>query len=285
MKLAIVVGHNSEKPGAVRKDTGESEFSFNSRLARRIELIASDSDLKVKTFFRQPGLGYSRELREVYREVDIWGADASVELHFNSVASDKATGTETLTSGTALSMKLAEEVQREMVAALGLRDRGIKTRTSGQRGYKSLVSGRAPAVLIEPFFGSSSKDQKTIDEDSEVTSLAEAVLNGAYAALESFPRSTLKKSRTLAATTNQRRGASAGIITTTSAGLLSVAEAISGSADSALSAAAEAQRWAEYIPVATTVLAVIGVCAFVYMRYYSDKIEEARIDDHERRLR
>jgi hypothetical protein len=38
MKLAIVVGHNSASPsGAVRQDTGESEFVWNGRLARRID--------------------------------------------------------------------------------------------------------------------------------------------------------------------------------------------------------------------------------------------------------
>ena len=37
MKLAIVVGHNSASQGAVRQDTGESEFVWNGRLARRIE--------------------------------------------------------------------------------------------------------------------------------------------------------------------------------------------------------------------------------------------------------
>ena len=40
MKLAIVVGHNSASQGAVRQDTGESEFVWNGRLAHRIERMA-----------------------------------------------------------------------------------------------------------------------------------------------------------------------------------------------------------------------------------------------------
>ena len=57
MKLAIVVGHNSASQGAVRKDTGESEFVWNGRLARRIERLAGDYGLQVRTFFRTPGGG------------------------------------------------------------------------------------------------------------------------------------------------------------------------------------------------------------------------------------
>jgi hypothetical protein len=33
MKLAVVVGHNSARQGAVRQDTGESEFVWNGRRA------------------------------------------------------------------------------------------------------------------------------------------------------------------------------------------------------------------------------------------------------------
>lgn len=33
MRLAVVVGHNSTRQGAVRQDTGESEFVWNGRLA------------------------------------------------------------------------------------------------------------------------------------------------------------------------------------------------------------------------------------------------------------
>ena len=65
MKLAIVVGHNSASKGAVRQDTGESEFVWNGRLARRIERLAVDYGIEVRTFFRTPGGGYAREIERV----------------------------------------------------------------------------------------------------------------------------------------------------------------------------------------------------------------------------
>ncbi|MCB1368096.1 MAG: N-acetylmuramoyl-L-alanine amidase [Rhodobacteraceae bacterium] len=141
-RLAIVVGHNSEKQGAVRGDTGETEFVWNSDMAKMIEGEAQAyPDLEVKTFYRQPGLGYTREIRRVYEETDRWGANATVELHFNSSASPNASGAETLTSGTPASMALAVSVNQEMVAALGLKDRGVKTRSASDRGGAGQLAG------------------------------------------------------------------------------------------------------------------------------------------------
>jgi len=186
MKLAIVVGHNSKSQGAVRPDTGESEYTYNHRMARYMESL-SDS-VEVKMFLRVPGGGYTREIGRVYRQVDDWGADASIELHFNAAGDPRASGTETLSSGTSNSITLAEEVQMEMVEELGLRDRGIKirnNRTKG-RGYRSLVMGRAPAIITEPFFATSSKGRQATDSTLEQQKLAEAILEGAERAMMTF---------------------------------------------------------------------------------------------------
>lgn len=177
MKLAIVIGHNWKSQGAVRKDTGETEYKWNSRLA---EMIVNEAavypSIEVKVFKRTPGGGYRREIHRVYDETDDWNADATVELHFNSHHNPDATGTETLTSGTRLSLRFAEAVQENMLDALGLKDRGEKIVRSG-RGSASLIAGRAPAILTEPFFGSSPKGLKATDESHEMRSLAVAILD------------------------------------------------------------------------------------------------------------
>ena len=176
MKLAIVVGHNARSQGAVRPDTGETEFAWNSRLAKMIEEEARlFPRIRVKTFFREYCGSYRREIAAVYDQVDAWGADASNELHFNSHSSRTATGTEVLSSGSAPSLRYAGALQERMGAALGLKDRGVKVRRSG-RGSESLMSGRAPAVLIEPFFGSSPEGQAATDEEREQRALARSIL-------------------------------------------------------------------------------------------------------------
>lgn len=176
MKLAVVVGHNPVRQGAVRPDTGETEFEWNSRLAAHIQERAAEfPDITVKVFFREPGASTRAEIADVYRRCDEWGADATVELHFNSHHNPNATGTETLTSGSYLSMRYAEALQEEMLDALDLKDRGKKIVRKG-RGAASLISGRAPAALIEPFFGSSPNGQKATDEPHEERALATAIL-------------------------------------------------------------------------------------------------------------
>lgn len=179
MQLAIVVGHNARAQGAVRRDTGETEFSWNSRLAALIEDAAvAYPGVYVKVFFRRDVGGYSREIADVYQRTDAWGADATAELHFNSAASELATGTETLTSGTKASLRFAEAVQDEMLDALGLRDRGEKYVPPTGRGGKSLHFGRAPAILVEPYFGSSPKGLAATDEAHEQKALAQVILRG-----------------------------------------------------------------------------------------------------------
>lgn len=190
MKLAVVVGHNKISQGAVRSDTGESEFVYNTDLAKKMRDIANDQypDLKLKIFYRTPGGGYTSEIERVYAEVDQWDADASIELHFNSAGDPTASGTETFSSGSSKSVVLAQEVQMEMVEALDLRDRGVKIRNSRTRGrgYLSLISGRAPAILVEPFFASSSRGRAASDQQSERIALAEAIVEGAVRAMEQF---------------------------------------------------------------------------------------------------
>lgn len=183
MKLAIVVGHNARAQGAVRPDTGESEFLWNSRLAAMIEEEARRfHKIKVQTFFREHCGSYRREIAKVYGETDAWGADATVELHFNSHHNPSATGTETLSSGSKASLRFCEALQDRMLYALGLRDRGTKVVRTG-RGSASLISGRAPAALIEPYFGSSPKGQAATDEPAEMCTLARGIL---LAAEETF---------------------------------------------------------------------------------------------------
>lgn len=170
MKIAIVVGHNARAQGAVRVTDGRTEYDWNGVLA---EMIAAHDPEAVRVFHRVPGGGYSAQIDRVYAQVDAWGAHVSLELHFNA-ASPAAHGCETLSSGTLGSLALAERVQAAIVVDLPVRDRGIKLRGKGQgRGWRSLWAGRAPAVLLEPYFGSNAAECHMADDYKEV--LAEAI--------------------------------------------------------------------------------------------------------------
>ncbi|MDF3606144.1 N-acetylmuramoyl-L-alanine amidase [Paracoccus sp. DMF-8] len=159
-KIALVVGHNARSQGAVRVTDGRSEYDWMGDLSAQI-LAANPGRYRV---FRRPaGVVYTREISQTYAEVDAWGASGSIELHFNAAAASTATGTETLTSGTKGSRRLATLIQSAMVGVLGLRDRGLLVRDRKARGGESLWAGRAPAVLIEPYFGSNAGDCAAAD--------------------------------------------------------------------------------------------------------------------------
>ncbi|MEO1108253.1 MAG: N-acetylmuramoyl-L-alanine amidase [Pseudomonadota bacterium] len=176
MKIAIVVGHNARAQGAVRITDGQPEFQWNSHLA---ELIQDIDPACVKVFFRVRGGGYSREIDRVYKEVDTWGADCSIELHFNGSPDPRAEGCLTLTSGTVGSRALAKEVHNRMLAVMGNEDDGIRARGRGDRGGRSLWAGRAPAIMTEPYFGGNARFCHVADARKD--ELAEAIYEGAKA--------------------------------------------------------------------------------------------------------
>ena len=154
-KIAIIVGHNERSQGAQSiEPINRSEFDFNSELAEIMLAKACEFNVELKIFNREYQGSYTNEIIKVYGKVNDWNADYSTELHFNSAVFTVA-GSEVLTSGSAKSIKFAELTQAELVKLFdrkGKTDRGVKIRKKGSRGYQSLISGRAPAIIVEPFF-------------------------------------------------------------------------------------------------------------------------------------
>ncbi len=173
-KIAIVVGHNAKARGAVRVTDGVTEFEWNTDLA---EIIQDHDPANIKIFKRVRGGGYSAEIDRVYAEVDAWGADCSIELHFNGSSNPRSTGCLTLSSGTSGSMALAGYVQPLMLAAMGNEDDGIQARGRKDRGGRSLWQGRSPAIMAEPYFGSNEAFCRVADAHKD--ELAEAIYVGA----------------------------------------------------------------------------------------------------------
>lgn len=180
MKLGIVVGHNSRAQGAnAVAPISASEFEFNSALAEIMDSMAPQFGMDAKIFKRRHQGSFSREIREVYAATDAFGAGATIELHFNAF-NRRARGTETLSSTSGRSMRMANAVQN-LVADLyernGVTDRGVKTRRRTDRGGLSLHVGRAPAILVEPFFGDSGRECEMVQRVGQ-EALAQAYLKG-----------------------------------------------------------------------------------------------------------
>lgn len=176
MRFALVIGHSEQDGGAVRCVDGVQEYEWNLDLAHRIYDLDPE---RFEIFHRRGELPYEAEIAEVYQRVDDWGCDVSLELHFNAGG---GRGTETFSSGSRGSLRFARSVHPAMVDALCLADRGIKIRNNrtGGRGHESLVAGKAPALLLEPYFGDSAADCRRADERKDA--LARAIVAGVRAA-------------------------------------------------------------------------------------------------------
>lgn len=205
-KLAIVVGHNKRSQGAAGQFAplkGVSEFVYNTDIAKRMARMAADHGLDVRIFYRDGKLGYSRQISRAYRAADKWGADATIELHFNGSSSSSTRYSTTLVAqGSHQGFRLGQLIQMATVRAFGRtgkQDRGITTRTRADRGGWSLRAGKAPAVLTEPFFGSNPQDCKLAAKESTKEAYAKALLEATAEFLELAPRKSLAKSRTMRA--------------------------------------------------------------------------------------
>lgn len=110
-----------------------------------------------------------------------YGADAFVSIHLNAATNKDATGIETwrYENVGAKTKSLAQNVQTELIAAVGAKDRGVKTTTS----LYVLKHTTASAVLVECGFISNNAEAKLLFTDKYQEKLAAAVANGVYKSL------------------------------------------------------------------------------------------------------
>lgn len=159
--LAIVVGHEAEKPGATAlrppfpsdPEDAHYEYFWNKELAEWMVEACKANNIRARIFYRD-----NTTVPGCYRKVKAWAPKATIELHFNS-AGETARGTETL-FGHERSKAFAALVQDEMVRLYdrqGRHNRGLLDRSDGGRGAQN-VQQIHPSALIEPFFGSNLAD-------------------------------------------------------------------------------------------------------------------------------
>ncbi len=145
-KIALVIGHNVSDKGAYGNE-GISEWDFNEKLLRELPLPSN-----CKLFYRDETQGYTNQMIQVHEEIDQWGADYSIEWHFNSFSNDSAQGHEVLycsEGGETLATMLNESYD----ANLPTTDRGIKKITMNDNGGGFCCRGHSYSIIAEPFFG------------------------------------------------------------------------------------------------------------------------------------
>lgn len=105
------------------------------------------------------------------------GADLYLSIHCNAVDNPQAHGTETYyyTMGSWNSNKFAQLCQAELVAALELADRGVKT-----ANYFVLRETNMPACLVELAFISNPDEEEMLRKTEVKTRIAMALYKATY---------------------------------------------------------------------------------------------------------
>jgi len=173
MTIAITIGHRQSSQGA-RNTDGVSEWVFNAPICQAIATHLQAWGHQVDVLYRPDSLDGVQLLTA---QLNRRGYDLAVEQHFNSFRTPAATGSEVLHHHASnRGRMLALAIQTRQVAALQLPDRGAKAIVSGQRGWEYLDGTTMPAVIVEPYFGSSPHDTKITTD--RVAQLAEAIAGG-----------------------------------------------------------------------------------------------------------
>lgn len=182
-KVAIVIGHN--KNTGARAHDGSDEWTTRSLVAQSLQDFLRTYGVESKIFIRNGAVSYGAAMREHGRNIDAYGADLAIELHFNASSNPEATGTEFIvcSKSTAKVAKNIAYIWGKFYPDLPLRhDEGVLIRTSGL-GVGFCRAPKAPAIIYEPCFASNASDWALIKgqhkREAQVLGLGivEALLN------------------------------------------------------------------------------------------------------------
>ena len=173
--IVIDPGHSGRPdPGVVSCD-GYEEASIAWKIACIVQdILMSRWNAKVTLTKQSEFDPTSDSLFSRYTIANDIGADCFVSIHLNGAEQTQANGTETFHShGSKLGSLLATQIQKQLIACLGLTDRGIK-----QANFAVLRYTDMPAVLTEVCFLSNLQDTSFITKPHNVTKAAEAIAQG-----------------------------------------------------------------------------------------------------------
>ena len=156
-KIALISGHNEKSQGKARFGTTEWIFG-NELIEDLLPLLNALPNIEVEVFSRIKNTDYPAEMKELHSRVDAWGADLSMEFHYNAFAG-AAKGHEVLhLSSSKGGKRMADLMDKAYDLYLNNADRGRKEVPVGGRGSYGLRVGRAIALIVEPFFSKELKE-------------------------------------------------------------------------------------------------------------------------------
>ena len=168
--LTVDAGHGGKDPGAVGP-TGVREKDVTLKLALKVGNLVTS---------RGATVNYTRT-NDIFVELDDRAVIANIakakfflSIHINSAANPAAHGTETYAySKGGQAEQLAKEVQKSLVTAIGLSDRGIKFAS-----YSVLRETNMPAVLTEVNFICNTAEEAMLKDEAFLNRAAIGIAKG-----------------------------------------------------------------------------------------------------------
>ena len=172
-KIVVDPGHGGSDPGATGP-SGMREKTVNLIIAEKlISLLREAGATVVVTRSGDQTVNNQRRVDLINDS----NADIMVSIHANAFSNPASNGTETFycaRNGNSLASRaLAIQIQREMVAALGLRNRGVK-----ESNFFVLTNSGIPSALIEIAFISNPAEERILLDPGAQERAAVALYSG-----------------------------------------------------------------------------------------------------------
>jgi len=182
--IGLVIGHNENAQGATNY-LGESEWTFNKRIAHKLHISLADEGIQSAILFRPNSGGYTHECNYTAKELVRLGCKMSLHLHFNS-AGPTARGCEVLVLDTPEQEDnvLADSISDILNEEYGIKERhddGILVINRSHNGYGMLHAAYSNGILpalVEPCFADHATSESVVifeQEDLYVDALARAI--------------------------------------------------------------------------------------------------------------
>jgi len=179
--IVIDPGHGGSDPGATGV-TGLKEKLVNLAVAEILEDLLKDAGARV--IMTRSG-DYFVSNRQRVELANVENADVFVSIHANAYANQSSNGTETYfcsgKNNSDAGRYLAQQLQRELVSELGLRDRGVKTNS-----FYVLSKTKMPSALVELGFLSNPEEEELLRNRNTHVKAANALFKGLEAYLRKY---------------------------------------------------------------------------------------------------
>lgn len=165
--VAIVIGHTKRQKGACSPFGIPCEWDFNKKVASYLEDIA---DIH---YYNPYTIGYTRRVKELAKKLNKKNYKLIVELHYNAAGSSQANGTECLYYfKNRWTKELSQDFSKMFAEDFGTTIRGNNGAKAlvnlKDRGFAAVYYPKAPAILVEPIFGSNRSDVNKIKGREQV---------------------------------------------------------------------------------------------------------------------